>query len=98
MNGNPLTTEEFFIIRTLHEEGMTNREIAERIGRSVRTVQRITTNYTGARFRVENSIYWWLKEWWHWDVPEKKPPKEKKEHSWLITPYNYPRMWRTTEK
>ena len=94
MNGNPVSQEEIEQIRDMKHHGMTNQEIAKELNRSVRTVHRVSYHFLYPRAKVEPGVYYWLKKWWHWEVPKKSEPQE---HSWFITPNNYPRMWKTEE-
>ena len=95
MNGIPVSETEIATIQEMKLAGKTNKEIAALLNRSMRTVQRASSKFMSDRKRADWGVYCLLTEQWDWDKPEKKP---KKEHSWFITPYNYPRMWTAKEE
>ena len=91
MNGTPVSQEEIEQIYDMKQHGMTNSEIARELGRSVRTVHSVSYHVLYPRARVEPGVCGLLRKKWYWNIPKKKKPKQ---HSWFITPYNYPRMWK----
>jgi hypothetical protein len=91
MNGDPLTKDEIDTIREMKYAGKSTSEIAKTLGRSLRTIQRVSSNYVNGKIREKSGgVYFWLMKWWHWDVPYKPEPKPPSQ---FRTPYNYPRMW-----
>ena len=82
-----LTTEEKDEIERLLDQGLTQREIALRTGRSLSSIRRVMQErgILSVRPRADTTVRDMLRNKWHWKIPESKPAKRK---SYFVTPYN----------